>query len=584
MEAKLLRIPILLLAAMLTLAYALGLAGMAKAESTASFSLSADKSQVREGDNVIVALTGSGLTSLISFESALQYSQEYLEYIDMKVLIDSFAFETKKASGGFSIVSANFGYAPALSGSHKLAELRFKVKKAGNASIELVKVQFMNEADDNLLNWDKGDKITLSFPDSGGDTPEEPDSSGNEQSDKTEQSSQPSEPDDPAIVTVPVPILNEATKEAVTQADKKALDEAIKQADMDKGRKRIVIIVPEVAGAGSYVLKLPAEVLNIKDTKISFEISTSIAALLVPGDMLANAPPEEEYIGIRIGEGDKSRLPDAVQSAIGHRPVLELELMVGAEDVVWNNPKAPVTVMVDYTPTAEELRNPDKIVVWHVDSQGIIKSIPNGRYDPAIGKIVFKTSRFGIYAAAYVEKTFGDLAGVVWARQAVEAMAARDVLQGTAEETFSPQQSIKRGEFMFILIRALELEGLEEGEAWPFPDVEADAYYAEAVNAARLLGIAQGDGNVFRPDDAITREDAMVLISRSLNALDIVLAGTSTPLESFADQGEVVDYARESVSTLVQAGIVQGYDGAIHPKQPLNRAQAAALICRVLLP
>ncbi|RAU91328.1 S-layer homology domain-containing protein [Paenibacillus sp. YN15] len=547
MKAKLLEISICLLMAMLALTCALGPAGTAKAEAEAAFSLSADKFEVSKDDDVIIILTGSGLISLISFEAALQYSEENLEYVGMETLDGAFSFETKKASGGFSVVSANFGYVPALSGSHELVKLKFKVKEAGNAVIELVKVQFMNQDSQSILSWDEGDRITLSFAGSEGGTPEEPGSSGNEQPEATEQPRLPVQPNGPA-------------------------------------EEGVVIIAPETAGAGSYVLQLPTAVLNDQDAKASFEIRTDIGTLLIPGGMLANAASGEESIGIRISRGDPSKLPVGVQSAIGHHPVLELDLIVDGQPVAWNNPKAPVTVMIDYALTAAELLNPDKIVVWYVDSQGLTKVVPNGRYDPAAGKLVFKASHSGTYAPAYAEKTFGDLAEAEWARQAVEAMAAREVLQGTAEEAFSPQQPIKRGDFMLILARALELEGLGEAADKPFADVAADAYYAEAVNTARQLGIAQGGGNAFHPQDGITREDAMVLFSRALDAKGIALGGAAAPPEGFADQADFAEYARQSISALAQAGIIEGYDGALHPKQPLTRVQAAVLMYRVLLP
>lgn len=60
--------------------------------------------------------------------------------------------------------------------------------------------------------------------------------------------------------------------------------------------------------------------------------------------------------GINIGSADKSKLPEDIREAIGDRPVLSLTLTLDGEQVEWNNPGAPVTVSIPYTPTAEELK------------------------------------------------------------------------------------------------------------------------------------------------------------------------------------------------------------------------------------
>jgi hypothetical protein len=39
---------------------------------------------------------------------------------------------------------------------------------------------------------------------------------------------------------------------------------------------------------------------------------------------------------------------------------------VGEVRTEWNNPSAPVTVSIPYTPTAAELESPESIVVWYI--------------------------------------------------------------------------------------------------------------------------------------------------------------------------------------------------------------------------
>ncbi|WP_159881465.1 S-layer homology domain-containing protein [Paenibacillus puerhi] len=53
-------------------------------------------------------------------------------------------------------------------------------------------------------------------------------------------------------------------------------------------------------------------------------------------------------------------------------------------------------------------------------------------------------------------------------------------------------------------------------------------------------------------------------------------------LTSFKDTADISSYARESVAALVKAGYLEGYDGGVHPNQPMTRVQAAVMIAGVL--
>jgi hypothetical protein len=80
----------------------------------------------------------------------------------------------------------------------------------------------------------------------------------------------------------------------------------------------------------------------------------------------------------------------------------------------WNNPDSPVTVSIPYTPTEEELENPEGIVIWYIDGSGNVVSVPNGRYDPETGTVTFTTTHFSRYAVAYKRVVFADVAPDAW--------------------------------------------------------------------------------------------------------------------------------------------------------------------------
>lgn len=181
---------------------------------------------------------------------------------------------------------------------------------------------------------------------------------------------------------------------------------------------------------------------------------------------------------------------------------------------------------------------------------------------------------------------FTDLGNHGWAVDAVEYLYKNGITTGTTATTYGPAGSITRGDFVLMLARAFGFLG-SSGTALNdnFKDVPADSYYAQAIYSAKQMGIAQGsnDGN-FNPKAPLTREDAMVLLQRTLNRTGRGIAeGTDSTLANFPDRGKISSYAQGSVAALVQAGIIKGDNtGNLQPKGTLTRAEMAVILYRVL--
>ena len=189
------------------------------------------------------------------------------------------------------------------------------------------------------------------------------------------------------------------------------------------------------------------------------------------------------------------------------------------------------------------------------------------------------------YALVSHQVTFGDIANH-WAKKAINEMGSRLVISGTSDSLFSPDRDITRAEFAAIIVRGLGLK--PENGISAFSDVEAGAWYSSVVNTAYEYRLINGFGDgMFRPNDKITREQAMVMIAKAMEItkLEGVTSEQSAMnvLRPFTDAKEVSSWAMDGVADSVQAGIVSGRDSNnLDPKRFITRAEVAIIIQRLL--
>ncbi|MBQ8004043.1 MAG: S-layer homology domain-containing protein, partial [Oscillospiraceae bacterium] len=172
---------------------------------------------------------------------------------------------------------------------------------------------------------------------------------------------------------------------------------------------------------------------------------------------------------------------------------------------------------------------------------------------------------------------FVDLGSHGWAEDAINTLAEDGIIKGTTASTFSPANNITRADFALLLVRAFKLES---DNTENFADVSANDYFAAELAIARNTGIINGIGdNKYAPRNTITRQDMMVIVYRAMQSLNIGLGEKIEP--DYPDYSTVAPYARDAVSALISAGIVNGKSGRIAPMDYTTRAEVAVLIKRI---
>jgi hypothetical protein len=174
---------------------------------------------------------------------------------------------------------------------------------------------------------------------------------------------------------------------------------------------------------------------------------------------------------------------------------------------------------------------------------------------------------------------FEDLDSYPWASDAISYLYRNGVVTGSGYNEYNPSGIMSRGDFVLMIARAFGLSGGYDN----FSDVPEGSYYYDAIAAAKAFGIVTGNNGKFSPAVAISRQDAMVIIRRALDAVGTPIAsGKAADLSGYYDASEVSGYATEAVASLIKAGIVTGNGGMLRPKAMINRAEMAVILYRVL--
>ncbi|MCL2574241.1 MAG: S-layer homology domain-containing protein [Defluviitaleaceae bacterium] len=177
----------------------------------------------------------------------------------------------------------------------------------------------------------------------------------------------------------------------------------------------------------------------------------------------------------------------------------------------------------------------------------------------------------------------------------IRRLFAMEVLSGDPAH-FVPNQGVTRGEFIMMLSRAVRLP-LDEslipqpprgrGNNQPtinlvFPDVDPsrpDFLYIMTVNDMGIA-IGRGDGH-FHPNEILRREEAFVLALRFLGLSNLGME--PTPITPFMDDHMIGDWARRDIYAASRIGLIwSDENGMLHPQELMYKAEAAALINRLI--
>jgi len=174
---------------------------------------------------------------------------------------------------------------------------------------------------------------------------------------------------------------------------------------------------------------------------------------------------------------------------------------------------------------------------------------------------------------------YKDVASNSWYHPYADYVVKNGLMNGTGANTFAPEGSMTRGMLVTVLWR---YAGQPAQGSNTFSDVPNGTWYTDAVAWAAHNNVVSGTGNgKFAPNDNITREQLAVILYRYCRNQGIDVSGKAS-LSSFSDSGKVSAWAAESLQWAVNEGLLEGSGGKLLPQGNASRAQVATVLARFL--
>lgn len=241
-----------------------------------------------------------------------------------------------------------------------------------------------------------------------------------------------------------------------------------------------------------------------------------------------------------------------------------------------------------------------------------------GVVDAKAHSIEVPVESFGYFQVMYMDNSFNDVTSHEWARDYLDVLYSKGVMNNKTTGQYLPNDAITRGEFVTLLVKGFDVPLINEDSSYhtndptnpnfqgTFADVRrglglpnsSSLFDFMHIEAGARTGIVRGNSNgLFLPNNTITREDAAVMIARAANMkltadLDKSMANLK---KQFTDADDTImsAYAMPSIEAVVKAGYMDGIKNvpvagqkkdtfSFDPRGNMTRAQAAAIVYRVM--
>ena len=209
-----------------------------------------------------------------------------------------------------------------------------------------------------------------------------------------------------------------------------------------------------------------------------------------------------------------------------------------------------------------------------------------GKFNPVNGKIEAKIKDSDSYTVKNNKKNFSDISSKSQEMQnAINILASKGVINGTAANEFSPDKSISRAEIAALIVRTLSK--VDPNADGGFTDVVRTDWFFGEVGSAKRFGIVNGiSATTFAPNSTILKDQIVAICARTLRA-ELGYrnpSNVSGVLSVYKDAGSIAQWGLEDIALATRENlVVRRTDGTFGGSATMTRGDAAIILYRMFM-
>ncbi|MEZ0537435.1 glycosyl hydrolase 53 family protein [Caldicellulosiruptoraceae bacterium PP1] len=319
--------------------------------------------------------------------------------------------------------------------------------------------------------------------------------------------------------------------------------------------------------------------VNLDKNKIGNKIVIDTPTLIInlPSDTFIDQSNNIRITNIGIKKEEALNISDSIKKQLFENEIYNIEFKNETNKISQFDKAITITIPLEKQDTDSQY-----LTILSISDDGKMEIIPNAIYNKENQSVTFKTHHFSKFAIIKRYKTFEDIKNIEWAKQAIEVLCSKGIIDNYDNDKFLPDNLITRSEFVSMLVKAFGFYSNFEGN---FVDVDKDNNYYDYIGIAKKIGLINGIGNnKFNPNAPIKREDIAVLIKRAVEIeKEMSLKSNKALLNSYKDNNKVSKYASDAISLLIEKNIMTGNKAQIMPDSLATRKEAAVILYRTIM-
>ena len=181
--------------------------------------------------------------------------------------------------------------------------------------------------------------------------------------------------------------------------------------------------------------------------------------------------------------------------------------------------------------------------------------------------------------------SYPDLPPSHWAYEAVTFLTDKQIVVGYPDGLYRPDQKVTRGEFSTMVIKALGLYEKDVPQIFNYQDTK-EHWADRNIQVASYYGLVKGYPNeIFRPNDFVTRIEALSIILNALSPENIDSEQAKHFVSVYSDYSEIPDWALIAAGQCQMLGLVYntpGHETTLEPNRHAVRGELARFLFNMM--